>query len=192
MRKLVVLIGPAGSGKTTFCSRYPEWAVVSKDDIRRRIFRRDFDLDYEAAVERIFVATLVETVDSPAQVVCVDNTNLTREERRSLIEVARLSGREAIAHIMPLIPLEQLYKRKTRELEELSRDHPEIVVGEFPLERYMQIHRSYERVGKDEGFSKVIHEVPPLQFQRRGNRVRRARRARSERPTEIKPLPLFA
>ncbi|MCK4581530.1 MAG: AAA family ATPase, partial [Dehalococcoidia bacterium] len=78
MRQLVVLVGLPGSGKTSFRERHPKWAVVSKDDIRRTVFHRDFDLDYEDAVERIFTAALVETVQSSAQVVCVDSTNLTR------------------------------------------------------------------------------------------------------------------
>jgi|LZCG01.1.fsa_nt_gb predicted kinase len=189
MRKLVVLVGLSGSGKTTFCKKHPEWAVVSKDHIRRMIFHRDFDLSYEDVVDRIFTAALVEAVDSPAQVVCVDNTNLTREERRSLIEVALLSGREPIAYVMPLLPLETMYKRKMKQLEELARNCPEIVVGGFSRERYERIYRSYEAVCEDEGFARVIHEVPPLQPRRRAKRVRRTRRRREG---EVKPLPLFA
>ena len=116
MKKLVVLIGHSGSGKTTFCESHPEWAVVSKDHIRRMVFNRDFDPSYEEVVDRIFAAVLVETVESRAEVVCVDNTNLTREERSSLIEVALASGREPVAHVMPLLPLETLYKRKQAQL----------------------------------------------------------------------------
>ena len=86
------------------------------------VFNRDFDLSYEEVVDRIFAAVLVETVESPAEVVCVDNTNLTREERSSLIEVALASGRESVAHVMPLLSLETLYRRKQAQLRELALD----------------------------------------------------------------------
>jgi predicted kinase len=191
VKKLVVLVGLAGSGKTTFCEKHPEWAVVSKDHIRRMIFHRDFDLPYEEAVDRIFAAALVEAVDSPAEVICVDNTNLTREERRSLIEVARLSGREPTAYVMPLPSLETLYSRKQVQLQELESEHPEIQVGGFERDRYERIYRSYEPVSDDEEFARVIREVAPLQ-PRKTKRIRKVRRARVKRVPELKPLPLFA
>jgi hypothetical protein len=184
VKKLVVLVGLAGSGKT-------EWAVVSKDHIRRMIFHRDFDLPYEGAVDRIFATALVEAVDSPAEVICVDNTNLTCEERRSLIEVARLSGREPIAYVMPLPSLETLYNRKQSQLQELASEHPEIRVGGFERARYERIYHSYEPVSDDEEFAKVIREVAPLQPQKT-NRIRKVRRARVKRVPELKSLPLFA
>lgn len=193
MKQLVVLVGPAGSGKTTFRKQYPEWAVVSKDDIRWTIFHRDFDLDYETAVERIFASTLVEAVDSPAQVVSVDNTNLTRAERQSLVEVARFSGREPIAYVMPKLPFEEFYKRKQQQLKQLASDHPEVQVNGFLKERYEAIYQSYEDVGEDEGFAKVVREVNvPSPLSREPKRVRKARRARTRGITELKPLPLFA
>lgn len=192
MKQLVVLVGLPGSGKTSFRMRHSTWAVVSKDDIRRMIFHRDFDLDYESAVERIFAAALVEAVESPAQVVCVDNTNLTREERRPLIEVARFAGREPIAYVMPLSPLEVLYERKERQLENLAHDHPDIEVRGFPKDRYEMMYRRYEEVGEGEGFSRVLHETPVLRPPRRAKRARKARRARVRQVNELKPLPLFA
>ena len=190
MKKLVVLIGHSGSGKTTFCESHPEWAVVSKDHIRRMVFNRDFDLSYEEVVDRIFAAVLVETVESPAEVVCVDNTNLTREERSSLIEVALASGREPVAHVMPLLPLETLYRRKQAQLRELASRYPQLHVSGFDRARFNRIHRSYEEIGKDEGFAEVIQEAPPLQ-PRQSRRVLKVRRTRRKRVPELKPLPLF-
>jgi len=194
VRRLLVLVGLPGSGKTTFRLRHPEWAVVSRDDIRRTIFHRDFDLDYEDTVERIFAATLVEVVDSLAPVVCVDNTNLTRAERRALIEVACLSGREPVAHVMPLLPLDVLYGRKLRQLEALTRESSDLVVGGFPRERYEETYRRYEDVREDEGFARVVREAE-ISFPTPASPVvRRPRRPRQERvpaQTELDPLPLF-
>jgi len=136
-----VLVGLAGSGKTTFRDRHPEWAIVSRDDIRRSVFHCDFDAAYEDAVTKIFAAMLVEIVESPAEVVCVDNTNLTRAERQELIEVARASDRRPIAYVMPSAPLDFLYERKLHQLEVLAADNPEIVVGGFPRERYVMTSR---------------------------------------------------
>ena len=154
------------------------------------VFNRDFDLSYEQVVDRIFAAVLVETVESRAEVVCVDNTNLTREERSSLIEVALASGREPVAHVMPLLPLETLYKRKQAQLRELALRYPQVRVSGFDRARYNRIHRSYEEIGKDEEFAEVIQEAPPLQ-PRQSRRVLKVRRTRRKRVPELKPLPLF-
>jgi len=186
-----VLVGPAGSGKTTFRDRHPEWAIVSRDDIRRSVFHRDFDAAYEDSVTKIFAAMLVETVESPAEVVCVDNTNLTRAERQELIEVARASDRRPIAYVMPSAPLDFLYERKLHQLEVLAADNPEIVVGGFPRERYVLMCDRYETVSEDEGFVKVLREVPSLQPRKaRGPRQGRQRRARPLQ--RLDPLPLFS
>ena len=128
MRQLVVLVGVAGSGKTSFRLQHPDWVVVSKDVIRRTVFHRDFDPVFEDSVEGIFASTLVETVESEAEVVCVDNSNLTGEERLRLIEVGKLAGRETIAYVMRLLSVEELYDRKTRQLAGLAEAFPDLVV----------------------------------------------------------------
>ena len=68
MKRLVVLVGLPGSGKTAFQKRHPEWAVVSKDAIRRGIFHSNHAPEYEDTVDRIFASTLVEVIDSDAEV----------------------------------------------------------------------------------------------------------------------------
>lgn len=187
-RQLVVLVGLPGSGKTSFRKRRPQWAVVSADEVRRTVFHCDYDPAYEDAVKRIFAATLVEVVESSVAVVCVDSTNLTRAERQPLVEVARLTGREPIAHVMPVLSLDVLYARKQEELQVLSREHPEIRVNGFPRDRYEAVYRRYEDVGDDEGFTQVVREVLPVLPRRE---ARRLRRAPAERVSDPEPLPLF-
>lgn len=191
MRELVVLVGLPGAGKTTFRDRHPGWVVISKDDIRRSVFRCDFDPVYEDVVTKIFSAILVETVESPAEVVCVDNTNLTRAERSELIDVARASERVPVAYVMPFAPLDFLYKKKLQQLEALAADNPGIVVGGFPKERYVMMYNRYEEVSKEEGFIKVFREVAPLQAHKT-RRVRPARRRRTRQLRKLDPLPLFS
>ena len=191
MRELVVLVGPAGSGKTTFRNRHPEWAIVSKDDIRRSVFHRDFDLRFESAVTNIFAATLVEAVQSPAEVVCVDNTNLTRAERGELIDVARASKRVPVVYIMPSAAREVLYKRKLSQLDLLASSNPGIVVGGFPEERYTMMYNRYEEVSEDEGFVKIFREVEPLPASKK-RRTRATRKRRTSTLRRLDALPLFS
>jgi predicted kinase len=187
-RELVALVGLPGSGKTSFRMRHPQWVVVSKDDIRRTVFHCDYDPAYEDAVERIFAATLIEVVESQAPVVCVDNTNLTRAERQSLVEVARLAHREPIAHVMPFEPLGVVYARKQEALRALARDPSGVKVNGFPCDCYEAIYRRYEEVCEDEGFVRILREAIPLALRRE---TRRARRPVSQPEDDLVPLPLF-
>ena len=192
MRELIVLVGLPGSGKTSLRVQHPEWAVVSKDEIRRTVFRHDFDLAYEEAVERIFAATLVEAVDSPAQIICVDNTNLTRVERQPLIEVAQVSGRQVIAYVMPLLPLEILYEQKRAQLRTLAHQRPDLKVNGFPRDRYEAMYHRYEDVEEQEGFNEIVRaEIPSVLLSRLEPKQSRTVRRRVPVSRELQPLPLF-
>ena len=195
MRQLVVLVGVSGSGKTTFRLQHPEWVVVSKDVIRRTVFHRDYDPVFEDSVEGIFASTLIETVESEAEVVCVDNTNLTAQERRRLIEVGSLAGRETVAYVMRMLSADELYERKKRQLEGLAEAFPDLVVSGFERERFDVFYHLYEPPLETEGFDRIVGDVVPIAPRRRRAQRDRVKRVRPRNEIEIAgldPLPLFA
>jgi predicted kinase len=188
MKRLVVLVGLPGSGKTAFQERHPEWAIVSKDAIRRGIFHCDYAPEYEDAVERIYAAALVEVIDSEAEVVCVDDQNLTRRTRSELIELAQLAQRETIAYVMPCEPIDELFARMQQDSAATSLADPNLRVTALPRERFDELVRTYERVDEREGFTRVElcgADAPPISRapQRDGHRRKRIEKR--------EPLPLF-
>jgi predicted kinase len=192
MKRLVVLVGLPGSGKTAFRERYPEWAIVSKDAIRRGVFHCNYAPEYEDTVERVFAATLVEVIDSDAKVVCVDDLNLTRRTRSELVELAQLAERETIAYVMPCEPIDELFARTQQDCDAISLADSNLRVTALSRDRFDELVRTYERVDEREGFSRVEREtrlgsVDALPIPRALQRgaIRRKRIEKRE------PLPLF-
>lgn len=190
MKRLVVLVGLPGSGKTAFQKRHPEWAIVAKDAIRRGIFHCNHAPEYEDVVDRIFASTLVEVMDSDAEVVCVDDLNLTRDARGELIGLAQLAGRETIAHVMPSEPIDELFARTQRHLERLSASAPDVRVTGLSRARFAELVRSYDPVDAREGFARVERETA-LDSAEAGSPASPEMARRKKRIERREPLPLF-
>ncbi|MFC2079246.1 AAA family ATPase [Candidatus Bipolaricaulota bacterium] len=192
MRQLVVLVGLPGSGKTAFHQRESDWVVVSKDVIRHSIFRRSYEPEFEDSVDRIFSSALIETAESPAEVVCIDDLNLLRKERRAYIELGQMTGRETLAVVMPYDPIDDLYQLVQFQLEELGKNSSKIRVAKFPRDRFDAMLRCYEAVQPEEGFGRIMHEerLPLVSGITKPEVViRREKRRREEKQN---PIPLFA
>lgn len=189
MKKLVVMIGLPGAGKSTFCRKQSDWVIVSKTDICRMMFRATHAPGYDEAVEQIFASALVEAVDSQAEVVCVDNGNLTRAERAVLVEVGKLAGREVVAHVMATADVDALHERTRRNLRRLAMEDPTLQVVRFPRESFNALAESFEEIEPFEGFSRILHEESePLAeagAKKKGTATRRSK------PESRDPLPLF-
>jgi len=188
MKQLVVLVGLPGSGKAAVAREHADWVTVSREDVRRFVFRAIFDSEHEASVDRIFAAALVEAIDSDAPVVCVDDLHLTREARGSLLEVARISGRRPAAYVMPDEPIDVLLARMKSEREELRKTTPWLKVAELPRERLEALARLYQPVEETEGFARVVAVPRPETPQPERSPSRRPTSQRKERR---EPLPLF-
>lgn len=192
MRQLVVLVGLPGSGKTAFHQKKPDWVIVSKDVIRQAMFRHSYEPEFESAVDRIFSAALIETAESSTEVVCVDDLNLLRKERRSYVELGQMAGRETVAVVMPYDPIDELYQLVQFQLEELGRIMPKIRVAKFPRDRFDAMLRCYEAVQPEEGFARILREekLPLVSgITKPEIVVRREKRRREEKQN---PIPLFA
>ncbi len=189
MKRLVVLVGLPGSGKTAFQKRHPEWAIVSKDAIRRGIFHCNHAPEYEDVVNRIFASTLVEVIDSDAEVVCVDDLNLARDARGELIGLAQLAGRETIAYVMPYEPIDALFVRTQCNLERLSASDPDVRLTDLSRARFDELVHAYDPVDVREGFTRVERETVLA-----GAEALTASLGRGHRRKRIEkrePLPLF-
>jgi protein phosphatase len=101
---LVVLVGAAGSGKTTFAARhFSDGEILSSDAFRERLSgdaadqrrtRTVFSILHREAARRLAAGRLV----------VVDATNVERHARRGLVARARSAGLPAIAIVLDLPP----------------------------------------------------------------------------------------
>jgi len=181
-----------GSGKTAFHQKKSDWVVISKNVIRQSIFGHSFEPGFEDAVDRIFAAALIETTESSAEVVCVDDLNLLRKERRSYVELGQLTGRETVAVVMPYDPIDELYQLVQLQLEELKKNSPKMRVAKFPRDRFDAMLRCYEAVQPEEGFARIMYEKKLLMVSGITKPRIEIRRETRKREEKQHPIPLFA
>ncbi|MFF7459130.1 AAA family ATPase [Kitasatospora sp. NPDC008115] len=97
---LVVLIGPAGSGKTTYTHAIPSSQVVSLDDLRALVTGGDAG-DQSATAQAVQTHDLVlEGRLLRGRTVVCDSTNVEQAVRARLIERARRHGRPLLAIVL--------------------------------------------------------------------------------------------
>ena len=101
---LVALVGPAGSGKSTFASRhFAQDEVLASDAMRAIVGRGESD---QAASRRAFAALhrQLEQRLRDRKLTVVDATNVEGHARRALLQRARVAGVRAIAIVLDLSP----------------------------------------------------------------------------------------
>jgi protein phosphatase len=101
---LIVLIGPAGSGKTTFATRHFAAAEILSSDAFRALLSGD---EADQRRTRTVFAMLHREVTqrlNARRLVVVDATNVEVHARRALIDRAGTAGVPAIAIVLDLPP----------------------------------------------------------------------------------------
>jgi protein phosphatase len=118
---LIALVGPAGSGKSTFAARHfaPD-EVLASDAMRAIVGRGESD---QAASRRAFAALhrQLEQRLRDRKLTVVDATNLEGHARRALLKRARAAGAPAVAIVLDLPP--DLVLRRNEARRERVVDH---------------------------------------------------------------------
>jgi predicted kinase len=143
---LVLLVGPAGSGKSTFAAaRFPASELLSSDAFRFMVSGDASDQDATTDAFRVLQAVARARLRRGLRCV-IDATNLSRAGRRGLLALAQRSGRPAVAIVFD-VPLEVSLARNAARVE---RRVPEDVVrrhhGEMRLVRAQLAGEGYAAI----------------------------------------------
>jgi protein phosphatase len=157
---LVVLVGPAGSGKTTLAARHfgPN-EILASDAFRASL---GFGEDDQAASGRAFAAlhAAVARRLAAGQLTVVDATSVQRRARRDLVRRALIAGVPAIALVLDLAEADCLAGDRLRPGRHVA---PEVVhdqwlalqaslaaPGGLAAEGFVAVHRLAARTEADE------------------------------------------
>ncbi|KAG0238236.1 hypothetical protein BGW42_006516 [Actinomortierella wolfii] len=145
-QRVLILVGPPGSGKTTFakrlCQVFPEFVRVNQDDLGDR-----------RACEEVALSVL--TSKDRNQSVVIDRCNFNAEQRKVWIDLARQASVENVEAIIMDTPYWICKKRI------LSRsDHPTQVEGQQGIEILNKFMEMLTLPTFYEGLTRVMR-VPP-------------------------------
>ncbi|MGV9342879.1 AAA family ATPase [Streptomyces sp. NPDC003688] len=144
---LVVLIGPAGSGKTTLACTWPASRVLSLDALREAV--SDDAGDQEATADAVdALHLLLERRMARKLNTVIDATNVTRSAREPLIAAAKRHGMPAIA-VMVSTPASLCVERQRPR--PVNRSVPEDTVRA----QHKAMVRSHPGLAA-EGFNEVV------------------------------------
>jgi predicted kinase len=170
---LVVLVGPAGAGKTTFAHRHFRpteilssdafRAMLTDDEADQRVSGPAFELLHLAAAGRL----------ARRRTTVIDATNVTHDARRILMDIARVARRPAVAIVFDL---------PEADVQARNRQRPGRAVGDDVVARQAEaMRRAVERDAfAAEGFAEVHRLAAPADVDlARIERVGPVRRSRS-------------
>lgn len=148
---LVLLIGVAGCGKSTFAARwFVDTEVVSSDGCRALICDDPHDQDVTSDAFSL-LRTLVDRRLRHGRLTVVDATNVKRRDRRRVLGIAADHAVPAVAIVLDL-PLDVCRQR------DAAREHP--VGPEVQDRQHRDLERTRDQLA-DEGYAVVHHLTDP-------------------------------
>jgi protein phosphatase len=144
---LVVLIGPSGSGKSSFAKAHFKATEVLSSDACRGLVSDD-ENDQAATKDAFEVLHFIGAKRlAAAKLTVVDATNVQEEARKPLVALAREY------HCLPVAILFDLPEKLCRER---NRDRPDRTFGPHVIrQQIQQLHRSLRKLERD-GFRQVF------------------------------------
>ncbi|MFD7667773.1 AAA family ATPase [Streptomyces sp. NPDC059788] len=156
---LIVLIGAAGSGKSTWAHTWPSTQVLELDQLRAMVSDDAGDqsatLDAAAVLHAVLEARLARK-----KTTVIDATNTEAHVRAGLLDVARTYGMPAVAFLVPT-PVDVCVARQDGRSP--ARAVPEHVIRR----QHAEAVAAFPHLLRDEGFAHVvfadtIHRLEPL------------------------------
>jgi protein phosphatase len=146
---LLVMIGASGSGKSTLCDRsFPPTRIVSSDHCRALV--SDDPADQSASGAAFSLAhRIIEERLRRGRFTAVDATNLERDARRCLLNLAALHHLPAVALVLDLPAADCLRHDRGRPLRQ---------VGRRVIERQVALLRAALPGLRGEGFA-AVHSI---------------------------------
>jgi protein phosphatase len=143
---LVVLCGPAGSGKSTFAARhFPRTAIVSSDRCRAMLADDERNLAVSREAFDLF-HTIIDRRLRFRRLAVADSTALRRDARRTLLDIGQRRG--VPVHLIIFdVSVDRCY------LHDTLRDRR---VGRAVIARQVRLLHDALRTVGEEGFDRVV------------------------------------
>jgi predicted kinase len=135
MKRLILMIGIPGAGKTTLAKKLVErgFHYLNADSIREKLYGDAAEQGNSEEVFSIFFKQLEDALAQNVDIV-IDNTNLNEKQRKPILERAHAAEYTDIQLWLLDVPLETCLERnRTR-----SRNVPEDIVANM----FMELNRS--------------------------------------------------
>jgi len=157
MKKVSMLIGNIGSGKSTWINKNTtNTVVISKDNIRKDFARcRNksylFDESIEIYVHNIVTNYFKGVLHLDYDHIIIDETNMTRETRNPYIVLAKDFDYTVNALVFPDLGEEEHIRRR------MLSNHDETIIRDAWVDIYRWKKERYEEPTKKEGFDSIIY-----------------------------------
>ena len=150
--RLIILTGNIGSGKTTTVKEYASegYHVVCRDDFRTMLGGGNykFNVTTERAIHLASRALIEGLMDEQLDII-VDETNVTKASRKSLIQLGKLYGYLITGIVMPRLP--KATSLRNREKDDLRGSG--LFVWSMVWDKF---DKQYEEPSLDEGFNSLM------------------------------------
>jgi len=135
--KVIILVGVPGSGKSTFCTKYPRYKRISQDELG----------------DRYMCLSAFRAYLSEGKNIIIDRCNINRFQRNLWINIAKEFGADLNCVnfvIDPKIAIKRIQERKGHPTikEDTTLDKITQIVDNFT--------KTYEAPTLDEGFKRVL------------------------------------